>query len=126
MTLENWASLQPVILPHITIFFSLLTRFILIDFHIHIVTLRHRIAHFTFEEAAGQNFYKIEAFLSLKIAFILANNADPDKKKPPSYTTFEPQHEISNNVICASSKVSDQPAHTRSLVRAFACRLIIQ
>ena len=30
----------------------------------------------------------------------------------------EPRHEISNNVICATSKYSDQPAHMRSLVRA--------
>ena len=29
----------------------------------------------------------------------------------------EPQHEISNNVVCATSKASDQPAHTRSLIR---------
>ena len=34
-------------------------------------------------------------------------------------------HEISNNVVCATSKGSDQPAHTRSLVRAFASRLNI-
>ena len=39
---------------------------------------------------------------------------------------FEPWHKISNNVVCATSKVSDQPAHTRSLIRAFACRLNIQ
>ena len=37
----------------------------------------------------------------------------------------EPRHEISNNVVCVSSKCSDQPAHTRSLIRAFACRLNI-
>ena len=37
-------------------------------------------------------------------------------------TTIEPQHQISNNVVCATSKASDQPAHTRSLVRAFASR----
>ena len=37
----------------------------------------------------------------------------------------EPVHEISNNVVCATSKVTDQPAHTRSLIRAFACRLSI-
>ena len=36
---------------------------------------------------------------------------------------FEPGHEISNNVACATSKGSDQPAHTRSLIRAFASRL---
>ena len=39
--------------------------------------------------------------------------------------TNEPWNEISNNVICATSKGSDQPAHTRGLIRAFACRLII-
>ena len=32
---------------------------------------------------------------------------------------------ISNNVVCATSKASDQPAHTRSLIRAFASRLNI-
>ena len=32
----------------------------------------------------------------------------------------EPRHEISNNVVCAASKLSDQPALTRSLVKAFA------
>ena len=36
---------------------------------------------------------------------------------------FEPVHEISNNVVCATSKASDQPAHTRSLIRALASRL---
>ena len=38
---------------------------------------------------------------------------------------FEPRHEMSNNVACAISKASDQPAHTRSLIRAFASRLSI-
>ena len=37
----------------------------------------------------------------------------------------EPVHEISNNVICATSKASDQPAHMRSLIRAFASYLSI-
>ena len=36
---------------------------------------------------------------------------------------IEPRHEISNNVLCVSSKASDQPAHTHSLIRAFASRL---
>ena len=39
--------------------------------------------------------------------------------------TYEPVHEISNNVVCATSKASDQPAHMRSLIRAFASRLSI-
>ena len=38
---------------------------------------------------------------------------------------YEPVHEISNNVVCATSKASDQPAHRRSLIRAFASRLSI-
>ena len=41
------------------------------------------------------------------------------------YILFEPVHGISDNVVCATSKASDQPAHTRSLIRAFASRLSI-
>ena len=37
----------------------------------------------------------------------------------------EPVHEISNNVVCATSKASDQPAHTRSLIEAFSSHLSI-
>ena len=37
----------------------------------------------------------------------------------------ESQHEVSNNVVCATSKASDQPAHMLSLIRAFASRLNI-
>ena len=51
---------------------------------------------------------------------ILKLSADTNKSM-----TNEPWHEISNNVIGATSKGSDQPAHTRSLVRAFASRLNI-
>ena len=38
---------------------------------------------------------------------------------------YEPRHEISNYVVCATSKGSDQLAHTRSLIRVFASRLNI-
>ena len=37
----------------------------------------------------------------------------------------EPWHKISTNVVCATNKGSDQPAHTRSLIRAFASYMII-
>ena len=40
-----------------------------------------------------------------------------------STITFGPVHEMSNNVVCATSKTSDQPVHTCSLIRAFASRL---
>ena len=36
---------------------------------------------------------------------------------------YVPRRDISNNVVCATSKASDQPAHTRSLIRVFASRL---
>ena len=36
---------------------------------------------------------------------------------------IEPVHEISSNMVCATSKASDQPAHMRRLIRAFASRL---
>ena len=38
---------------------------------------------------------------------------------------YEPGHEISDNVVYATSKGSDQPAHTHSMIRAFANRLNI-
>ena len=38
---------------------------------------------------------------------------------------YEPVHEIANNVLCATSKASDQTAHTGRLIRAFASRLSI-
>ena len=37
----------------------------------------------------------------------------------------EPPHEISNNVVCATNKASDQPAHMCSLIRAFDSHLSI-
>ena len=50
--------------------------------------------------------------------YILSNHVRPSIHL--AYTIIEPRHEISNNVLCATSKASDQPAHTRSLFRAFA------
>ena len=38
---------------------------------------------------------------------------------------YEPRHEISNNMVSATSKGSDQRAHTRRLIRAFASCLNI-
>ena len=39
--------------------------------------------------------------------------------------TNGPGHEIFNYVVCLTSKASDQPANTHSLIRAFASRLSI-
>ena len=47
------------------------------------------------------------------------------KTKMGLYAIYETRHEISKNVVCATSKGSYQPTHTRSLIRAFDNRLDI-
>ena len=47
------------------------------------------------------------------------------KQKKLCLKPFEPQREISKNVVYVTSKASDQPAHTRSLIRAFASCMFI-
>ena len=37
----------------------------------------------------------------------------------------EPGSEISNNAVCATSKASDKPAHTFSLIRALLVALAL-
>ena len=49
--------------------------------------------------------------------FLLTNSIST---KILCWVIYEPRHQISNNVVCATSKGSDKPAHMRSLVRAFA------
>ena len=41
------------------------------------------------------------------------------------YLTYDPVHEISNNVVYATIKALDQHAHMHSLIRSFASRLSI-
>ena len=61
------------------------------------------------------------------LTFISMKDTKPETLKARKVIIF--QHfrfyEISNNVVCATSKGSDQPAHTHSLIRAFAHRLNI-
>ena len=45
--------------------------------------------------------------------------------KHETVLVIEPVYEISNNVVRATSKAPDQPAHTRSLIRSFASRFSI-
>ena len=53
------------------------------------------------------------AFLKHVQTFIINTNV----------SLIEPWHGISNNVVCATRKASDQPAHTHNLIRSFASRL---
>ena len=57
--------------------------------------------------------------------WVLSRSAKYFHTEKSSKVTIEPVLGISNNVLCATSKASDQPAHTRSLIRAFASRLSI-
>ena len=61
--------------------------------------------------------------LDLKSNILLLSHCTPWSSW---YKSYEPQHEISKNVVYATSKDSDKPAHMRSLIRAFASRLNIQ
>ena len=49
-----------------------------------------------------------------------ASNAEDDNFMTSNFRTNEPQHEIFNNVVCPTSKASDQPEHKPGLIRAFA------
>ena len=52
----------------------------------------------------------------------LVDNSQENKEM----TIYEPRHEISNNMVCATSKDSDQPTvRMRSLIRMFASHLNI-
>ena len=80
---------------------------------------------------------------AFKTSFIMeANNMNPDQKSHLKWVhivieatkvhqqmknqpTFEPGHDISNNVVCETSEGSDHSAHMCSQIRAFASRLNI-
>ena len=81
----------------------------------------------------------LRSFVKINLLFRIM---DPLKRKSPSLekeifgtlscnyflihqSIYEPRHEISNNVVCGTSKASDQPAHMRNLIRAFASCLNI-
>ena len=65
----------------------------------------------------------VDRTFELEPLIILSKNCVPEDFE--LMRSFEPQPDISNNVVCATSKASDQPAHTRILIRAFASRLNI-
>ena len=68
----------------------------------------------------------VNSFLKVLVKCILIVNTQYlTNLYPVEIRQSEPQHEISNNVVCATSEASDQPAHTRSLIRGFAIRLNI-
>ena len=61
----------------------------------------------------------------MNISYVCSNRSQRQNKNEPETLIYESVHEISNNVVCATSKASDQPVHTRSMIRAFASRLSI-
>ena len=71
---------------------------------------------------AGETFPCIAIF---ETCFQDANNSQIISNIIHYGNIIELRHEISNNVVCATSKGSDQPAHMRRLIRAFASSLNI-
>ena len=70
---------------------------------------------------------KMRKILFVSIRQVYADYIFANLLKCVRFSLFEQVHEISNNVVCAASKASDQPvpAHTCSLIRAFVSRLSI-
>ena len=80
---------------------------------------------FTVHIAVMSKWYCILGVKKGLYAYLWCQKDTVDFMPTMSLTVNEQGHEISNNVVCATSKCSDQPAHTRSLIRAFASRLNI-
>ena len=64
-------------------------------------------------------------FILSKLAYTMRFRYLSQPNSCINVTIIEPRHGISHNLVCATSKASDQPAHMRSLIRAFASRLNI-
>ena len=68
----------------------------------------------------ASKYYNVQVLgICFKIKYIFSVPFNNHKWKWTS-PVYEPGREISKNVVCATSKASDQPAHTCSLIRAFA------
>ena len=70
----------------------------------------------------------VESQASAEQFNICVLKAEPGKlnlKRCETVIIYEPVHEISNNVVCATSTASDQTAHKRSLIRAFTSHFFI-
>ena len=57
--------------------------------------------------------------------FMFYNHLTEQERTGGLILISEARQELSINVVRATSKASDQPAHMRSLIRAFASRLNI-
>ena len=68
------------------------------------------------------NFWKEPVNIEIYLGIFLSQFWDQMLILWPPYQS---RNEISNNVLCATCKASDQPAHMRSLIRASASRLNI-
>ena len=87
---------------------------------IKLVTLGFAIGLATDYPTGPSTVYNCGIFWSYSLAFVPYARHQLKLK-----SSIEPWHWISNNVVCATSKASDQPAHTRSLISVLASRLSI-
>ena len=77
----------------------------------------------SFRQAAAWSLWRDVTILITLRHDVITSWAKRKLPRASSRLWNEPWHEISNNVICATSKDSDQPAHTRCLIRTFSNRL---
>ena len=54
--------------------------------------------------------------------YIISQECSPQCLLPKLYKLASAWDFHSNNIVCATTKAYDQPAHMRSLIRVFACR----
>ena len=83
--------------------------------------MKHQSGRIPYIPFCLEQHLKTHSFLTNEINLLNCNKS----YMSVSFLLNEPVGKISNNVVCATSKASDQPAHTRSLIRAFASRLSI-
>ena len=100
------------------------------DLDLHCLPMSHKkYSRLIWVRRTMAGYYQQKAHFRNKIVFFAVSIVQPDRILTMYWLflliTSEPWHGISNNVTCATSKDSDQPVHTRSLIRAFASRLSI-
>ena len=81
--------------------------------------------YYAFRKGARNPFMFISEDIMLGVEQVSVVEMTSNDNNSDSRRIFEPRHDISNYVVCATSKASDQHAHTRGLIRAFASRLNI-
>ena len=75
----------------------------------------------SFTTAGSSAEEELAALVSKEVERVMmAEYNNESSRRTPGKLINEPVHEISNNMVCATSQASDQPVHTHSLISVFA------